>query len=97
MWDPQQDAIAHCSRVLKVDQCNVKALYRRAIAHLLLPADRHINGLACALDDLQRAIQLEPQNAELKRELKRAKAMQRELDQRQAGMFTRMIGEGEAV
>ena len=35
--------------------------------------------------------------AELKRELKRAKAMQRELDQRQAGMFTRMIGEGEAV
>ena len=96
-WDPQHDAISHCTRVLRVDPENVKALFRRAVAHLLLPPERHINGLHLALEDLRRAVELDPQNADVKRELKRAKGLQKELDLVESGRFSKMIGNGEVV
>ena len=96
-WDPHQETIAHCTRVLKVDRNNVKALYRRALAHLMLPSERHINGLALALEDLSRAAELDPSNAEVRKELKRARQLQKEVDQKEQGMFTKMIGTGELL
>lgn len=61
----QLDVINHCSRVLRVDKANVKALYRRAVGHLMLPSERHINGLALAQQDLSLAHDLDPENAEV--------------------------------
>ena len=96
-WDPQMDVVNHCSRVLRVDKHNVKALYRRAQGHLIIPAARHINGLALAQEDLALAMELDPQNAEVAKELKRARQLQKELDHKAQGIFTKMIGTGEVV
>jgi hypothetical protein len=96
-WDPHLDVIHHCSRVLRVDKHNVKALYRRALAHLMIPSERHINGLALALEDLSLAHKLEPDNGEVLHELKRARGLQKQVDQQQQGLFTKMIGTGELV
>jgi len=95
--DAHKDAIRHCTRVLDTDKHSVKALYRRALAHLMRPPERHINGLADALNDLKRALELDPENADVKRELKRARALQKEIDKKESGMFTKMIGNGELV
>jgi len=96
-WDPQVDVIKHCERVLRVDKQNVKALFRRAQGHLMIPAERHINGLAMALEDLSTAHDLDPDNAEITRALKRARKLQKEVDVKQQGMFTKMVGTGELV
>ena len=96
-WDPHHDAIFHCTRVLNVDKHNVKALYRRAQAHMIIPAERHINGLQMAQDDLRHALEVDPDNADVKRELKRFKAEQKAVDQKAMNMFTKMIGTGTEV
>jgi len=96
-WDPQLDVINHCSRVLRVDKANVKALYRRAVGHLMLPSERHINGLALAQQDLSLAHDLDPENAEVLRELKRARALQKQLDQKQQAIFVKAVGAGELL
>jgi len=96
-YDIHHDAIYHCTRVLDVDKHNVKALYRRAQNHLLIPSERHINGLQYALEDLQHALEVDPQNAEVKKELKRAKDLQRKTDAKAAGMFSKMIGSGVEI
>lgn len=69
----------------------VKALYRRACAHLLIPQERHINGLALAFQDLHHALEHDPQNAEVKKELKRATQLQKKTDAKAAGMFSKMV------
>ena len=89
--DVHHDAIFHCTKVISVDKYNVKALYRRACAHLAIPQKRHINGLALALDDLKVALECDPQNAEVKKELKRAKELQKQTDAKAAGMFSKMV------
>jgi hypothetical protein len=96
-WDPHKDGIFHCTRVLNTDVRNVKALFRRALCHLALPADRHINGLAMALEDLTLAAELEPQNAEVRAQLKLAKELQKKADRDASGMFTKMLGTGVEV
>ena len=96
-FDPHHDAIFHCTRVLDVDKRNVKALYRRALAHMMIPPERHINGLHSALEDLKLAHEIDPQNADVTRELKRAKAEQKAVDQKATNMFTKMIGTGTEV
>ena len=83
--------------MLKVDNKNVKALYRRALAHLIIPAERHINGLADALADLERALELDPENADIMRELKRARKEQKSIDAKASNMYTKMIGTGTEV
>ena len=95
-YDVHHDAIFHCTRVLAADKSNVKALYRRASAHLMLPADRHINGLALALLDLDRALEEDPQNAEVRKLHKRAREMQKKADTEAVGMYSKMIAADEA-
>ena len=90
-YDVHHDAIFHCTKVLDADPHNVKALYRRALVHLLLPPERHINGLALAQADLAHALEHDPANAEVKRELKRAKELQRKADAKAAGMYSKMV------
>ena len=63
----------------------------------MIPSERHINGLALALEDLSLAHKLEPDNGEVLHELKRARGLQRQVDQKQQGLFTKMIGTGELV
>jgi FK506-binding protein 4/5 len=96
-YDVHHDAIFHCTKVLDADKHNVKALYRRALAHLLLPNARHINGLALATADLQHALECDPQNAEVRKELKRARELQKRTDRDAASMFTKMISAGVEV
>ena len=72
-------------------------LLAAALAHLMIPSERHINGLALALEDLSLAHKLEPDNGEVLHELKRARGLQRQVDQKQQGLFTKMIGTGELV
>ena len=96
-YDVHHDGIFHCERVLAFDPHNVKALYRRAMLHLMIPPERHINGLALAFDDLEHALDADPNNADVKRELKRAKAIQKKTDDKAAGMFTKMIAAGVEV
>lgn len=96
-YDVHHDAIFHCERVLSADKHNVKALYRRAQAHLAMPPVRHINGLAKAREDLQHALEVDPQNAEVRKELKRALELQKKTDAKAASMYTKMIGEGTEV
>ena len=74
-----------------------QALYRRAQAHLCIPPERHINGLQLALDDLEHALDADPQNAEVRKELKRAKEIQKKTDKKAMGMYTKMIGTGTEV
>ena len=96
-FDPLKEAVFHCSRVLAVDPLNVKAYYRRAQAHLQQPAAQHINGLQLAREDLKRALELDPRNAEVRKLAARAKALQREVDAKAAGMMTKMLDAGELL
>lgn len=91
-FDPLQEAAFHCTRALAVDSGSVKALFRRAQAHLKRDPAEHINGLQLALEDLCRAAELEPQNGEVRRELARARQLQKEADGRAAGVYTKMLG-----
>jgi len=63
----------------------------------LIPAERHINGLALALEDLEHALDVDPQNVEVKQALKRARDLQKKTDSKAAAMFTKMIGTGTEV
>ena len=90
-YDPHKDAIFHCTKVLNVDVRNVKALYRRATAHLTLPAERHVNGVDLALADLELALELDPENPDVQRQMKRAKQIKKEEDRKAAGTFAKMI------
>ena len=43
------------------------------------------------------ALEIEPSNAEVKKELARAKSLQKDADRKAAGMFTKMMAEGELL
>ena len=96
-FDPLQETIFHCTRVLAADRANVKAYYRRAQAHMAKPAAEHINGLQEALADLKRAFELDPRNTDVRKLYSDAKQRQKQADAQAAGVFTKMIGTGELV
>ena len=50
-----------------------------------------------AMNDLEHALEADPQNAEVRKELKRAKEIQKRVDAKAAGMFTKMIGSGVEI
>ena len=50
-----------------------------------------------ALADLERALELDPENADIMRELKRARKEQKSIDAKASNMYTKMIGTGTEV
>jgi tetratricopeptide (TPR) repeat protein len=60
-------SIEFCSKVLEIDQFNVKALFRRAMANLNLSNNEK------AFSDLQLASKFEPENKEIQTELQKLK------------------------
>jgi Tfp pilus assembly protein PilF len=89
-----QKARQNCSKALEIDPNNVKALFRRGKCHAQL------NALDEAKEDLERVLELQPDNKEAVRELrglKAAFASLRKKEQRKfAGMFDKLQADAEA-
>merc|ERR1712217_207245 len=80
-----------CNNVLKEDSCNVKALFRRAQAHL-----GRKNFTDC-ISDLKKLVEVDPQSRDARSLLKEAQAGQKEEDKKSKGMFAKMcagLGKG---
>ncbi|XP_039830772.1 peptidyl-prolyl cis-trans isomerase FKBP62-like isoform X2 [Panicum virgatum] len=88
-------AISLCSMVLEIESCNVKALYRRAQAYI------ELYDLELAKTDLRKALELDPNNKEVKLLQANLKKLQVESDKRDvelyANMFDRITEESDAV
>lgn len=80
-----QEAIKQCCKVLEIESCNVKALYRRAQA-FMETADLHLAEL-----DIKKALAIEPQNREVKLIQKTLKQLQSESNKRDAKLYTTMF------
>lgn len=80
-----QEAIKQCSKVLEVESCNVKALYRRAQAFMETD-DLHLAEL-----DIKKALEIDPQNREVKLMQKTLKQLQAESNKRDAKLYTTMF------
>ncbi|OIT29292.1 PREDICTED: peptidyl-prolyl cis-trans isomerase FKBP62-like [Nicotiana attenuata] len=80
-----QEAIKHCSKVLEIESCNVKALYRRAQA-FMDTADLHLAEL-----DIKKALEIDPQNREVKLIQKTLKQLQAESNKKDAKVYTTMF------
>ncbi|CAN4092175.1 unnamed protein product [Withania somnifera] len=80
-----KEAIKQCSKVLEVESCNVKALYRRAQA-FMETADLHLAEL-----DIKKALEIDPQNREVKLIQKTLKQLQAESNKRDAKLYTTMF------
>merc|ERR1711933_359189 len=80
-----------CNNVLKEDSRNVKALFRRAQAHL-----GEKNFTDC-ISDLKKLVEVDPQSREARSLMKEAQAGQKEEDKKSKGMFAKMcagLGKG---
>lgn len=84
-WNYFQEAINQCSKVLEVESYNVKALYRRAQA-FMEKADLHLAEL-----DIKKALEIDPQNREVKLIQKTLKQLQAESNKRDAKLYTTMF------
>jgi len=83
LGDPT-NALSQCNSVLKVDRHNVKALFRRAKAH---------HGRSEPVDaerDLNRVLELDPENAEAKTLLAQVKRAQKVADKESKAAFRKM-------
>ena len=79
-------ATAACDVVLQSDPSNVKALYRRAqAAHAL-------KDFPGCIRDCRRAVEVAPQNREVRALLKQAQESQREVHRHAQRMYSRMAG-----
>ncbi|XP_021749621.1 peptidyl-prolyl cis-trans isomerase FKBP62-like [Chenopodium quinoa] len=74
-----------CTKVLDVDSMNVKALYRRAQAYIQL-AD-----LELAEFDVKKALEIDPDNREVKLEYKKLKEKIREYNKKDAQLYGKMF------
>ncbi|KAJ8748170.1 hypothetical protein K2173_000578 [Erythroxylum novogranatense] len=74
-----------CTKVLELDSQNVKALYRRAQAYIQL-AD-----LDLAEFDIKKALDIDPNNREIKLEYKTLKEKMRELNKKEAKFYGNMF------
>ena len=79
------NVISELKKVLEIEPSNVKALYRRGIA--LSGIGEYLN----ALDDLNRAAGLDPENKEVKREINRVKQLQKAQDDKDKNLYSRML------
>ncbi|CAK0874757.1 unnamed protein product [Prorocentrum cordatum] len=95
-------AVEHATGALAIDACSVKALYRRGSARARLAEHPGHEGEAVqARRDLERALELEPGNAEVRSQLKQlrstARAEQKELDKSQRDTFRNIFSGGKAI
>ncbi|GLJ26794.1 hypothetical protein SUGI_0522750 [Cryptomeria japonica] len=83
-----KQAISLCTKVLEVESQNVKALYRRAQAYIQT-AD-----LELAENDIKKALEIDPNNRDVKLEYRTLKERQKEYNKKEAkfygNMFVRM-------
>lgn len=74
-----------CTEVLESDNTNVKALYRRAQAHM------HLVDLDLAEADIKKALEIDPDNRDVKMGYKRLKEKVKEYKRRDAKLYGNMI------
>ncbi|KAG2485046.1 hypothetical protein HYH03_016145 [Edaphochlamys debaryana] len=86
------DAAYACSKALKYDPYNVKALYRRALAHRRTDTRA---GLEAAVTDLAAANTLEPANNQVRMALTSLQHELRELRRKERGLYGNMFERGE--
>ncbi|KAL0432594.1 UNVERIFIED_CONTAM: peptidyl-prolyl isomerase [Sesamum latifolium] len=79
------EAINLCSKILDVESCNVKALYRRAQAYM------GVSELFSAEMDIKRALEADPDNREIKLIQKNLKQLQAESNKRDAKLYRAMF------
>lgn len=76
-----REAANLCSKVLEVDSKNVKALYRRAQAYI------ETADLEQAESDIKKALEIDPNNRDVKLEYKTLKEKQKEYNKQEAKLF----------
>ncbi|XP_057534692.1 peptidyl-prolyl cis-trans isomerase FKBP62-like [Amaranthus tricolor] len=74
-----------CTKVLELDSMNVKALYRRAQAY------GNLADLELAEFDIKKALELDPDNRDVKLEYKRLKEKMKEYNKRDAQFYGKMF------
>lgn len=80
-----KNAVEHADAAFQYDPTNVKALYRRAQGRIGL-ADYDL-----AKADLKQALEMEPNNQDVKNELKSLEAKIREIEKKEKSMFNKMF------
>ncbi|GFQ07408.1 peptidyl-prolyl cis-trans isomerase fkbp62 [Phtheirospermum japonicum] len=79
------ETINLCSKILDVESCNVKALYRRAQAYI------GVEELLLAEVDIKKALEMDPQNKEVKLLQKYLKKHEAESNMRDAKLYKAMF------
>ncbi|XP_039125187.1 70 kDa peptidyl-prolyl isomerase-like isoform X1 [Dioscorea cayenensis subsp. rotundata] len=70
-----------CTKVLEIDSCNVKALYRRAQAYI------HLVDLDLAEVDIKKALEIDPNNRDVKLEYRTLKEKVKEYNKKDAKFY----------
>ncbi|CAK9040680.1 Peptidyl-prolyl cis-trans isomerase D (PPIase D) (40 kDa peptidyl-prolyl cis-trans isomerase) (Cyclophilin-40) (CYP-40) (Rotamase D) [Durusdinium trenchii] len=90
-----QDLIGQNSRkgygALPKDTLVAKAFYRRAKARIGLSDVTGVSHVEEAIQDLQQALQVDPENIDVKRELDKVRALQRAADAKGRAVYERMM------
>ncbi|XP_074287261.1 70 kDa peptidyl-prolyl isomerase-like [Silene latifolia] len=74
-----------CTKVLEMDSRNVKALYRRAQAYI------HLADIELAELDIKKALEIDPENREVKLEYKTLKEKMKEYNKKDAQLYSKMF------
>ncbi|GMI66359.1 rotamase FKBP 1, FK506 BINDING PROTEIN 62 [Hibiscus trionum] len=80
-----------CTKVLELESSNVKALYRRAQAYI------HLADLDLAEFDIKKALELDPDNREIKMEYKVLKEKIKEYNKKEAKLYGNMFAKMKKV
>ncbi|GMJ08993.1 rotamase FKBP 1, FK506 BINDING PROTEIN 62 [Hibiscus trionum] len=80
-----------CTKVLELESSNVKALYRRAQAYI------HLADLDLAEFDIKKALELDPDNREIKMEYKVLKEKMKEYNKKEAKFYGNMFAKMNKV
>ncbi|XP_015056471.1 70 kDa peptidyl-prolyl isomerase-like [Solanum pennellii] len=86
-----QEASELCSKVIEYDPCNVKALFRRAQAYL------RINELEKAEIDINKALEVDPTNRDVKVMYKELKNKQKQYTQQEVEIFSTMLSKLKTI
>ncbi|KAH7277620.1 hypothetical protein KP509_39G059500 [Ceratopteris richardii] len=80
-----KEAVKLCTKVLELESCNVKALYRRAQAYI------ETADLDLAEVDIKKALEVDPTNRDVKLEYKALRQKQTEYNKKEAKMYANMF------